>query len=156
MGVKKPTREKELRRKKNWESSAYEMKMEEMVKRREEKILRLHLFIDQRSSFPFLFSLGRRSRLTAEFSLRVVTPAQKNLPPFLFGDWIIIGKTNSCMHDSRTCTRNVRLRFSTFCWAVWCRCDNQPRSVGLELGEKSGVFDVSRIWWSWEHHSQSV
>jgi hypothetical protein len=88
VGVKKPTREKELRRKKNWESSAYEMKMEEMVKRREEKILRLHLFIDQRSSFlfSFFFSLGRRSRLTAEFSLRVVTPAQKNLPPFLFGD----------------------------------------------------------------------
>jgi hypothetical protein len=83
-------REKELRRKKNWESSAYEMKMEEMVKR-SWKILRLHLFIDQRSFFFYSFLPNKMKTGLGEFLDSCCHPCAKNL---LLGDGIIIGRRN--------------------------------------------------------------
>lgn len=106
MGVKKPTREsgrareKELRRKKNRESSAYEMKMEEMVKR-SWKILRLHLFIDQRSFFFFSFLPKKMKPGLGEFLVSCCHPGAKNL---LLGDGIIIGRRNKKKPSTAACT----------------------------------------------------
>ena len=125
--VKKPTRERE---RKSWDGKRIGNRQHTRWRWRRwlkgEKILRLHLFIDQRSFFFFSKEAG-----LSEFSR--CHPGAKNL-----GDWIIISRKrrrrkkkipNSCIHDPWTFMQWPFAIFDLFS-GRWC--DNQPRSAGLE------------------------
>ena len=96
VGVKKPTRERaETEEKRNWESSAYEMKMEEMVKRREKSFVSICSSIRESSfSFLYFFFFFKKKSGSLSFASMCCHPGERF---FLFGDWIIIWK-NQQLH----------------------------------------------------------